>query len=65
METCTLPLVQETEHVAHVRLGEPLTIKIDGMKKEAVVMMPEELKETEKAEEEKEVNTDREGLPQE
>ena len=51
--------------MAHVRLSEPLTIKIDGMKKEAVVMMPEELKETEKAEEEKEVNTDREGLPQE
>ena len=60
-----LPLAQETEHVAHVRLSEPLTIKIDGMKKEAVVMMPEELKEAEKAEEEKEVNTDREGLPQE
>ena len=38
-----LPVVQETEHVAHVRLTEPLTIKIDGMKKEAVVMMPEEL----------------------
>ena len=38
-----LPVVQETEHVAHVRLTEPLTIKIDGMKKEAVVIMPEEL----------------------
>lgn len=36
-------VVQETEHVAHVRLEEPLTIKIDGMKKEAVVMMPKEL----------------------
>jgi hypothetical protein len=30
-----------------------------------VVMMPEELKEAEKAEEEKEGYTDREGLPQE
>ncbi len=38
-----LPIVQETDHVAHVRLSAPLTIKIDGMKKEAVVMMPEEL----------------------
>ena len=38
-----LPKVQETDHVAHVRLSAPLTIKIDGMKKEAVVMMPEEL----------------------
>lgn len=35
-----LPIVQESEHVCHVRLPEPLTIKIDGMKKEAVVMMP-------------------------
>ena len=38
-----LPVVQETEYVAHVRLSEPLTIKIDGMKKEAVVLMPKEL----------------------
>ena len=38
-----IPIVQETEHVAHARLTEPLTIKIDGMKKEAVVLMPEEL----------------------
>lgn len=35
-----LPKVQETDHVCHVRLPEPLTIKIDGMRKEAVVMMP-------------------------
>jgi CheY-like chemotaxis protein len=39
----SMPVVQETEHVCHVRLDEPLTIKIDGMKKEAVVMMPKEL----------------------
>jgi hypothetical protein len=38
-----LPIEQETEHVCHVRLSAPLTIKIDGMKKEAVVMMPQEL----------------------
>ena len=38
-----LEVVQETEYVAHVRLSEPLTIKIDGMKKEAVVLMPKEL----------------------
>ena len=38
-----LEVVQETEYVAHVRLNEPLTIKIDGMKKEAVVLMPKEL----------------------
>ena len=38
-----LPIVQETDYVAHVRLNEPLTIKIDGMKKEAVVLMPKEL----------------------
>lgn len=33
-----LPAVQETEHVRHVRLETPLTIKVDGSKKEAVVM---------------------------
>ncbi len=38
-----LSVVQETDYVAHVRLSEPLTIKIDGMKKEAVVLMPKEL----------------------
>ena len=38
-----LPIEQETEHVCHVRLSAPLTIKIDGMKKEAVVMMPQDL----------------------
>ena len=43
-----LEVVQETEYVAHVRLNEPLTIKIDGMKKEAVVLMPKELLEPKK-----------------
>lgn len=40
-----MEVVQETDYVAHVRLTEPLTIKIDGMKKEAVVLMPKELTE--------------------
>ena len=40
-----MQVVQETDYVAHVRLNEPLTIKIDGMKKEAVVLMPKELTE--------------------
>ena len=33
----SLPAVQETEHVRHVRLPAPMTIKVDGCKKEAVV----------------------------
>ena len=40
-----MQVVQETDYVAHVRLTAPLTIKIDGMKKEAVVLMPKELTE--------------------
>ena len=32
-----LPAVQESEHVRHVRLSQPLTIKVDGCKKEAVI----------------------------
>ena len=39
-----IDIIQETDHVCHVRLKEPLSIKIDGMKKEAVILMPEELK---------------------
>lgn len=54
----SMETVQETEHVRHVRLKEPLTIKIDGINKEAVVMMPEELltkkEETSKEEEQAE-----------
>lgn len=34
----SLPAFQETEHVRHVRLPKPLTIMIDGMKKEGVVL---------------------------
>ncbi len=33
-----LPAVQETAHVRHVRMPRPLCIKVDGRKKEAVVM---------------------------
>ena len=33
------PVIEETEHVCHVRLPEALTIKIDGMKKEGVVLL--------------------------
>ena len=33
----SLPAVQETEFVRHVRLPKPATIMIDGMKKEGVV----------------------------
>ena len=35
-----LPAVTETEHVRHVRFPQPLTIKIDGMRKEGIVLMP-------------------------
>ncbi len=35
-----LPAVIETDHVRHVRFSEPLTIKIDGMRKEAIVLPP-------------------------
>jgi len=34
----SLPAVEETEHVRHIRLSQPMTIKIDGMKKEAVIL---------------------------
>ena len=34
----SLPAVEETEHVRHVRLEKPMCIKIDGMKQEGVIM---------------------------
>lgn len=34
----SLPAVEETTHVRHVKVATPLTIKIDGMHKEAVVV---------------------------
>ena len=36
-----MPAVQETKHVRHVRFPEPLIIKVDGQKKEAVIMTSE------------------------
>ena len=36
-----LPAVEETDHVRHVRFPQPLTIKMDGMKKEGIVFLPE------------------------
>ncbi len=35
-----LPAVEETAHVRHVRFSSPVVIKMDGMKKEGVVLMP-------------------------
>ncbi len=32
-----MPAIHETEHVRHVRFSQPLTIKVDGMKKEGIV----------------------------
>ena len=37
-----LPAIEETKHVRHVRFPQPLTIKVDGFKKEAVVLGSEE-----------------------
>lgn len=37
----SLPAVQETQHLRHVRIPAPVTIKIDGMKKEGVVYVEE------------------------
>lgn len=37
-----LPAVEETEHVRHVRFDQPISIKIDGMKKEGIVMQSKE-----------------------
>ena len=33
-----LPAVHETAHVRHVRFPHPLTVKVDGMKKEGIVL---------------------------
>ncbi len=37
----SLPAADETEHVRHVHFDRPLTIKIDGMKKEGIVLFPD------------------------
>ena len=36
-----MPAIEETAHVKLVRFAEPLTIKIDGMAKEGVILMPQ------------------------
>jgi hypothetical protein len=33
-----LAAINETEHVRHVRFPRPLSIKVDGMKKEGIIM---------------------------
>ena len=60
-----LEVVQETEYVAHVRLSEPLSIKIDGMKKEAVVLMPKELLEPRAIVQDTEEETEENGVTEE
>ena len=36
----TFDAVEETEHLRHVRFEQPITAKVDGMKKKGVVMKP-------------------------
>ena len=36
-----LPAIHETEHLRHVRLEQPMTIKIDGKKNRGVILKPE------------------------
>ncbi len=36
----SMPAVNETAHVRHVRFSSSIVIKVDGMKKEGVVLMP-------------------------
>ena len=38
-----MPTYQSTAHVRHIRLNTPLTIKIDGMKKEAIIINTDKL----------------------
>ena len=38
MITPSLPAAEETEHVRVVHLPHPLTIKVDGKRKEGVIM---------------------------
>lgn len=35
-----MPAVEETQYVRHVRFSSPLTIKMDGMKSEGVILLP-------------------------
>ena len=36
----TMPAIEETEHVRVIHFEQPFTIKIDGMRKEGVVLLP-------------------------
>lgn len=36
----SMPAVHETAHVRHVRFSSPVIIKVDGMKKEGIVLLP-------------------------
>lgn len=38
----SLPAIEETEHVRHIRLEKPITAKVDGIKKLGVVSKPED-----------------------
>ena len=38
----SMPAVEETQYVRHVRFGRPLKIMMDGMKQEGVVLLPSE-----------------------
>jgi hypothetical protein len=35
------PAVEETQFIRHVRFDTPLIVKMDGKKKQGVVMLPE------------------------
>lgn len=37
----SMPAVEETTYVRHVRFSQPLSIKMDGMKQEGVVLLPD------------------------
>ena len=38
----SMEAIEETEHVRHVRFRSPIVIKVDGMKQEGVVLLPED-----------------------
>ena len=37
----SMPAVEETEHVRHVRFSKPLKIMMDGKRQQGVVLLPE------------------------
>jgi len=36
----SMPAIEETEHVRHVRFDRPLKVMMDGKKQEGVVLLP-------------------------